>query len=737
MKKLDPVATLDPGRAPSKREDTQPKLKRLASTKVHERHLERLAIVYVRQSTPQQMVEHRESLARQYALSDYAVALGWCSPRVLTIDEDLGKSGRSAEGRSGFQRLLAEVSMDHVGIVMGLEMSRFARSCKDWHHLLEVCAVFGTLLADQDGVYDPNDPNDRLLLGLRGTISEVELHTMRNRLDRGKMHKAERGELFMCLPIGYAWSLSKEVILEPDEQARNVVQLIFDKFTEFGSTMAVFRYLLEHNIKIGVRPHDGPNPGVLTWRRPSRTTIFNILRHPMYSGTYVYGRCPIDHKRRVNRNNKQARKWVPRDEWKVMIHDRVPAYITWDQYEANLERMHQNASRWCSLGSPRQGAALLGGLAVCGHCGHRFSVLYSKKGKGRYDCFSHFQNGHEKKCQGITSNCIDQLVAQQVLRALEPASLELSVQACEDIRQERERLTTLRQQDLQRAAYEATRAERHYRSVDPENRLVASTLEKEWETSLNKQRQLQEDFERFQREIPQHLTESERAQIHSLATDLPGLWHGPETTSADRKEIVRSLIDKVLITTQGATEHIDVTIHWKGGFVSQHAVIRRVRLYDQLRDFDAILERVRAGHAAGLLSAQIAEQLQQAGFPTIDPALPWNKHMVLSLLRRSELLPGRTEKIELAPDEWLLADLARETGIGCSQIRRWMHRSHVHWRQSPLRGYYILWADAEEQERLRKLSVFTKAHSGMNHASFPKELITPKRRKPAEKAAGS
>jgi len=288
MNAHDPVATLDPAAAQSKRHDA-PKLKRLFSTKVLDRHLARLAIVYIRQSTPYQVQVNVESTARQYALWDYAAALGWSSERILVIDEDLGRSGRFVEGRPGFQRLLAEVSMDHVGIVLGLEASRLARSCKDWHHLLEVCAVFGTLMGDQDGVYDPADPTDRLLLGLRGTISEVELHTMRNRLERGKIHKAERGELFMTLPIGYAWSPLKDVILEPDAQARGVVQLIFDKFAELRSTMAVFRYLLEQDIKIGVRPHDGPNPGVLTWRRrvglrSSTSYVIRCTQGPMSTG---------------------------------------------------------------------------------------------------------------------------------------------------------------------------------------------------------------------------------------------------------------------------------------------------------------------------------------------------------------------------------------------------------------------------------------------------------------------
>ena len=708
---------------------------RLTSTKVHERHLSRLAIVYVRQSTPHQMIDHPESLARQYALSDYALALGWSSERILTIDEDLGRSGRSADGRSGFQRLLAEVSMDHVGVVMGLEMSRLARSCKDWHHLLEVCAVFGTLLADQDGVYDPNDPNDRLLLGLRGTISEVELHTMRNRLDRGKLHKAQRGELFTCLPIGYAWSPSREVVLEPDAQARGVVQLIFEKFAELGTAYAVFHYLLENDIKIPMRPHDGPNPGVLTWRRARVALIYGILHNPMYAGTYVYGRSRIDPKRRLTKKNKQARRYVPREEWKVMIHDCVPAYITWKQYEANEDRLRRNKSCWQSPGVPRAGTALLSGIVECGICRHRLTVIYSKTGKGRYDCFHANRNGIERKCKGIAAYCIDQLVSQQVLRALEPAALELSLRAAEDIQKERTRLAEFRQQEVQRAQYEAQRAERHYRSVDPENRLVAGTLEKEWEKALGKQRQVEEDVHRFEQEAPRLLTTEEREQIRALAADLPSLWNAPETTAADRKEITRHLIDKVVVTVRGATEHIDVAIHWKGGFVSPHVVVRRVQKYEQLRDFDAIMKCIRDGHEAGLVASQIAERLQQDGFPTIDPKQPWCNTIVCQLLARYQLLPGRTETVELAADEWLLSDLLRELGMGSHHVRSWMVRKYVHWRRSPLRAYYVIWADADELKRLRKLKAFFHAHPSTKTTLYPKELTTPKPRKPQEKKA--
>ena len=419
---------------------------------------------------------------------------------------------------------------------------------------------------------------------------------------------------------------------------------------------------------------------------------------------------------------------MPREQWKVTIANRVPAYISWEQYLRNQERLRQNQSRWHVPGVSRAGAALLGGIIECGLCRGRLSVTYSKRGKGRYECFYASRHGIESKCQGVSMDCIDQLVGRQVLRALEPASLELSLGAAEDIQKERTRLAELRQQELKRAHYEAQRAERHYRSVDPENRLVAGTLEKEWEKALGKHRQLQEGLHRFEQETPNQLTAAEREQIRALAADLPALWNGPETTATDRKEITRHLIDKVVVKAQGATEHIDVAIHWKGGFGSQHAVVRRVQKYEQLRDFDAIMQCVHAGHAAGLLAAQIAERLQQAGFRPTNPAASWDRHMVLNMLRRSHLLAGRTEKIELAPDEWLLTDLAREVDIGCSHLRRWIHREGVHWRRSPLRGYYIIWADADERTRLRKLQAFFHDHPGLSTALYPKELITPKPR---------
>ena len=393
-------------------------------TKIRDRHLDRLAIVYVRQSSPQQVLDHRESRERQYALAETAVALGWTKERIQTIDEDQGQSGKSATSRLGFQRLLAEVTMDHVGLVLGLEMSRLSRSSKDWHHLLELCALFGTLLADQDGVYDPHDPNDRLLLGLKGTMSEFEQCTMRNRLERGRLNKAARGELFYKVPCGYFTLPSGEVTLEPDEQARAVIQLVFKKFDELGTVYGVHRYLVTNDIRLGMRAPGRTRSGQLEWRRPSLATLTHMFNTPMYAGAYAYGRRSCVGRPQTSGTSTTQQRWVPMSEWKVLQRDRVPAYITWEGYLANQEKLHQNRSLFDTVGTPRNGAALLTRMLVCGTCGHYLHACYRTASDVHYRCNSHHHTATEKRCHGLNAAVIDGLVAEQVLYALEPATLE-------------------------------------------------------------------------------------------------------------------------------------------------------------------------------------------------------------------------------------------------------------------------------------------------------------------------
>ena len=380
-------------------------------------HWAKLAVVSIRQSSLQQVLENRESTARQYALQDYAVALGWPATRVLIIDDDQGQSGASAQERHGFQRLLAEVTMNHVGLVVGLEMSRLARSSKDWHHLLDVCALFDPLLADQEGVYDASDPNDRLLLGLQGTMSEVELHTRRQRLERGRLHKAHRGAMFHGVPRGYVLLATDEVAKDPDAQARAVIALLFDQFDRLGSLYGLFHYLIRQHIWLPIRARTGPQKGQLQWRRPSLATLAQVLHHPIYAGAYAYGRRPVGPPRVYAGRPAHSRKWVPMDQWAVLIQDRLPAYITWEHYLRNQARLTQNQSAPDPRGAPREGVALLAGMVVCGMCGRRMHVSYRRANQPYYACQRHCVEATEPRCPGIQVTVLDACVAHQVLRA--------------------------------------------------------------------------------------------------------------------------------------------------------------------------------------------------------------------------------------------------------------------------------------------------------------------------------
>lgn len=601
-------------------------------TSISDRHLSRLAIVYVRQSSTQQIFDHQESRERQYALADYAATLGWPRERILVIDEDQGRSGRTVEQRPGFQRLLAEVTLDHVGMVVGLEISRLSRSSRDWYHLLEVCAVFGTLLADQDGIYDATDGNDRLVLGLKGTMSEVELTTMRNRLERGKLHKAERGELILTVPCGYLKLPHGEVILDPDEQVRATVHLVFTKFAELGSFGKVYRYLRQNKICVGCRVHRGPRRGELVWRPVSRALLSRMLHHPIYAGAYSYGRRRVDPKRTAASGGKVRMQQVPMAEWKVLKRDRFPAYITWERYLANQQRLLENRSWPDALGVPRAGAALLPGLLVCGACGRRMHAGYRTKAKPYYECMRRKLEG--STCCGLGAAAIDDLVGQQILRALEPAALELSLQAQQHVHEERERLHQHWHQRLERASQEARRAERQYHAVEPENRLVARTLEQRWEEALRTQRAHQEDYDRFLQEQPRQLHKDERARIVALASDIPTLWHSSGTTAAERKEIVRLLVERVVVHVSADSEQTSVEIAWRGGLTTNHKVVRSVSRYESLSDYPKLLKRIGQLRKDGFTIAQVATQLNKEGYRTPRSRKGYTSTSVRKLLSR-------------------------------------------------------------------------------------------------------
>ena len=668
-------------------------------------------------------MENRESTARQYAFAEQAVALGWPRSRVVVIDDDLGKSGRSAEDRAGFQRLVAEVTLNHAGLVLGLEMSRLARSSRDWHAFFEMCAVFGTLIADEDGVYDGNDPNDRLLLGLKGIMSEMELHVMRNRLDHGRLNKAQRGELFCSVPLGYVRLPSGKVEFDPDEQARAVLQLIFDKFEALGSLHAVFFWMIEHGIELPIRPRHGANQGRLEWRRASLATLAQVLHHPMYAGAYSYGRRPETRPQRC-RGPRPSRQWLPMEQWQVLIRDHLPAYISWEQFLRNQERLKQNQTRPDTRGTPRNGCGLLSGLVVCGRCGWRMQVAYGSKAKAHYRCQHDRAAGRARTCRGLMASALDELVAAQVLRALEPAALELSLKAQGDLRRERERLDRHWQQKLQRARYDVTLTERRYQAVDPENRLVAATLERQWEEGLRQERVLREEYERWCQHTLPPLSAADESRISALAADIPALWQSATTTNADRQAMIRCLIERVVVDVADENERSEATIHWAGGYQSRHAFARSVPTYQQRSDVEPLLARVVALHQAGQTAERIAAVLNTEGYRPLRHGRSFNRKVVRDLLLMCGITDERHDTALLGPHEWHVATLARRLKMPRKQLWTWARRGWVHSRRTTVQKVMILWADDEEVRRLQSLQRSKRSGS----LSYPTELTTPKAR---------
>jgi DNA invertase Pin-like site-specific DNA recombinase len=699
----------------------------LGSPKLQPWHFERTAMVYVRQSTPQQVIEHQESTARQYGLVDRAVMLGWPRAQVVVIDDDLGKSGQSAEGRPGFQRLLSEVALDHVGVIFGLEMSRLARSCKDWHQLLELCGRFHTLLADADAVYDPTDYNDRLLLGLTGIMSEAELHILKERMHQGKLNKARRGELLGPPSIGYLKRGKTELVLDPDEQVQAVVRLIFDQFDRQGTLHGLLRYLVHHQIRLPVRPHHGPNQGQLEWHRPCRETLQNLLHNPLYAGAYRYGYRPQDPRRKKPGRPGTGRRVCSAEECLVLIRDRFPAYITWERFLANQEQLAANRTRHEVVGAPRAGAALLKGLIRCGRCGQRLMVHYAKKSdRYAYVCGRGVADYAAPLCQSLSGPGLDELVAQHILAAVKPAALDASLAAIEDVQRERAELQRHWQLRRERARCEAERASRHYHACEPENRLVARELGRRWEEALQEQRKLDEEFERWQRSAPARLSAEEHALIRALAADLPALWSAETTTMQDRVRIARLLLEQVRVTVDRSSERVAVTLHWSGGAQQDLALNRPVKCYAQMADYPKLAAKLRALQKQRLNATEIAERLNAAGFRPPKRTKRFTGAIVRRLLERLGL-PGRERlgsQTGLGRDEWRPGRLARHLGIPRDTVNKWRSKGWLHARRDD-DGYWVLWADAAEIARLRELHSLPRIWA--NKARL-KQLIKPKRR---------
>jgi excisionase family DNA binding protein len=669
--------------------------------KILARHLDRQAVVYIRQSTLQQLEQHRESTSVQYGLVDHACRLGWPRPRVMVIDDDLGCSGASAEGRPGFQRLVAEVGLGHVGLVLGFEVSRLARSCRDWYQLLEICALAGTLIADSDGVYDPMLYNDRLLLGLKGTMSEAELHIMRARLDQGRWSKAGRGELGFNMPRGYLKRPSGEVCLDPDERVRDTIRLVFDVFERRGSVHGVMRYLVDHGIALPDRARSGPATGEVVWRRPHRGAIVNMLANPTYAGAYAFGRRSSERSAPGRRRRHARQPSRDPNDWRVLLQGRWPAYVTWETFEENQRRLMANRSK--HKGIPRGGPSLLAGLLYCGRCGCRMVTCYRTNGRDlRYDCTRGQINYGAPHCQALSGAALDALVGGLVLEVLRPSAIEVSLAMAEDVELERaarHRQWTLR---LEQARYEVERAERQYNAVEPENRLVARTLERRWEEALATETRLREEHTRFLAREPLQLSAADRKAIRQLSEDVPALWHAETTTGAERKEIARLLLERVEVALHGDSEKGDVTCIWAGGQRTSHPLVRSVRRTTQLSRHTELVERIRALHREGRRPPTIARTLVAEGWRSAH-GKPYGESGVRSLMTRMGLIPARLARSSTVvvrdEGEFTPAEIAARLNMPEHTVYTWIYKGRLAARRAVAadRNLWLVRLDDVEQ----------------------------------------
>jgi len=587
----------------------------MTSTKIHSTHCERTAFVYVRQSTWLQVSENRESTERQYNLRERAIGLGWPESRVEVIDEDQGRSGSTAIFRTGFQRLAAEVGLGKVGIVLMLEASRLARNNSDWYRLIEICGISGTLIADESAVYNPREPNDRLLLGVKGTLSEAELFTLRTRLYEGRWNKARKGLLRFPLPVGYVVATDGAWLVDPDTQVRERLSYVFNYFRRLGVVRAVVRDLRQQGLELPTRVTAREAYGSLIWKQPTLSTVFRILHNPAYAGAYVYGRSEYLSDRRSPKTGKASAHVRNVAQWPVRITEHHPAYIGWEEFVKNQEQLRQNWGRDDNRGVPREGRALLQGIIYCGVCGRKMSVQNRSVKESRspsYVCMQGYQNGEEKTCQCMTSRPIDAAVAEAFLVAISPVNLKVATQVMDQIDQELVSHRRQRELQLEQARYQARLAQRQYDSVDPSNRLVAAELERRWNEKLERVTELERAFAQAEHDAEWKLTPEERAAITELSRDLPAIWSAETTTNQERKQLLRMAIESVQVEGVSQAGQIEVQIRWRTGTITMLNVKRTTPGECSLKTPEEAVSRIHK-MVPRRTYAEIATALNRAG----------------------------------------------------------------------------------------------------------------------------
>jgi DNA invertase Pin-like site-specific DNA recombinase len=646
------------------------------TSKVGPSHLERDAYVYVRQSTLAQVHDNTESLERQYELATKAQALGWAPQQVVIVDDDLGRSGADSTARAGFKGLVADVGLGKVGAVLGIEVSRLARNNTDWYQLLDLCALTDTLIVDGDGIYHPGHYNDRLLLGLKGTMSEAELHLIRGRLTAGLKHKAAKGELRQGLPVGLVYNDDDQVELDPDEAVREAIATVFRRFDEMGSARQVLLSLLEDNVALPRRPSGSRR---VTWAPASYPAVHHILTNPAYAGAFVFGRCRSE-KRLDEKGQLVVRsKKVPRGDWEVLVVGHHQGYISWERYERLQDQLRANwrPRRGESGGAVREGTALLQGRIRCGRCGRPMQTGYSGANGDcpRYTCSrAKAMYGAERTCQSLGGKKLEARVMEEVFAVLEPAAIAATVKALAEVEANYQSRIGVFQLSAERARYEADRARRQFDAVEPENRLVARTLEAAWEEALKKARQCEAELAAQKARRPARLDEEEVSWLQRAGADLRAVFYAPSTTWRQRKQLLRALVAEVVVTVRAAEREADVTLTWEGGARTSFVLpMNKPGLHSRVTD-EATVDLVRR-LAARYDDKTVAQVLSRQGRRTAT-GLSFSQRRVQHL-RVANGIPAHTPPLTVTPDEEngeVLSITAAEKKLGVSRatLYRWV-----------------------------------------------------------------
>jgi DNA invertase Pin-like site-specific DNA recombinase len=669
--------------------------------KIQEHHRSKPAYIYLRQSTPSQVRHHQESTERQYALREKALELGWSESLIRTLDRDLGKTGTEMARREDFKTLVAEVSMGQVGAVFALEVSRLARSNLDWHRLLELCALTETLVIDEDGCYDPADFNDGLLLGLKGAMAQAELHFLHARLQGGKLNKAKKGELRFPVPVGLCYDEQGRIVMDPDEEVRAAVGLVFRLFRETGSAFGVMQRFAESGLPFPKRSYGGAWDGKIIWGRLTHSRVLGMLKNPSYAGMYVFGR--YQYRRQISPEGGVHKRTqaVAMSDWRVSLKEHHEGYITLEEFFKNQERLEKNRTngeQTLLAGPAREGLALLQGLLLCGTCGHALTVRYTGNG-GIYPCYLcnrlRRDGSASKDCMSFRCDLLDSAIAEEVLKALQPAEIELALAALQELESRDRTISRQWQMRLERAEYEAALAERRYQEVDPSQRLVAGTLERRWNDALLHLEDLKKQAAEFLHQEARVATPEQKAKVLALARDLPRVWHAPTTQAKDRKRMLRLLIQDITVEKSLRPKQLLAHIRWQGGACTDICVQLPPNIADRVRYPAAVVDRVR--HLAqSLPDGDIADCLNQEG-QVSALGKPFTGSMIQWIRYRYQI-PRATL---VRPEELTVQQVAERFRVSPNVVYYWIDRGVIEARRLNAGSPYWITLNETDEQKLR------------------------------------